>query len=1369
MDPLKMLQSKLPNSDEMDDFLNKVTCLEKTIAALKDGTLDPSKVPDDIDELVDGVKAKSTKKSQQKALAKAPASDDKNSDQRGHDVITKSCRTEPEEPQPQPVSLAGAQVARDSAHAPEVATSGGAKRTTATDYDKWRDWNKSTNPDADELDVSRLPPETRAFMKSIEDDCERRERERREDEDQANVLKNQGNEWYKRKDYDKAVAKYTAALKILPSSHIILANRAQAYLKLNRHADAIADCDKALALDARNVKALHRRGLARMALGATLEAVTDFEKALRWDPGNADATAALASAKRALVLAAEEEAVMKARACASTGAMMSADGQPSPTAGSVSELERLDAALEALHRCIREAEEAPTSTPATAGNRQIGAATGAQNDVGGKDQEGGKESGTSQRGGVSGASVRDLKSAIDAVRAALVSEDTRIYLRVKGGLGTLCDLLRRQLSASSTGTIMSGAHGPESSETKEGHAAAAAASEQEGRSAIAPGGIKPSKGEGERGDGNREEAAKGGAEGAGGADASKTLAGGVKVESRNTANLGGALMLALAQAVINERNCELVIDNGAAALALAALERALATLCSDGRQNQASSGAGDKGSGEGGKNAAVFDPLGARKREGLHGKGSTGTAQPSPGVNSGAAMQGIGTRNPAGNGMASAGADGSSKRAGGGAGSSDTLAAGLWETVAGAASLLDIATRDPRARVVVAMSEGALPALLWLSQPPGPGRVVPGNGSAPARHLSSSRGATPGQGAGDDPNVLLAHVLGLGVLRNCALDAGFAAKVASYGGPELLSSAAAAPAAAPPTNDATGKAGLDAGSNRDSMSSSPSSSAASPLSSSSVPSVQGKRRVVELLASLLASPYSDVRERAAGALGNLSVADSWRDELRGAAAGVRGDDKESVLTTSGGVVVPLLRLVAKERDQLLGAGRGRLAADTTSSGGRVGTEGDAVSKSNSNAASNSSANSSSTKDSSGEALASQAYGVINSALGCLMNLAIHGGVQGPLADAGGVPVLLDLVGDGQGHEQGKGSPRLTNGVSGKAPYPAAPATLVYKALGVLARSFANPAVRDTIISHPALLPMLHRQLSWAADELRSSGSSSKGASLKEGGKTAGASAPAQAKAGGGAGADDSMSGADAAAKVAENGARLLVLCLQASPALRKAMGAKLPPASSSSSQPASTSSPGKENGVADGSKVSSQTTAANEGNLNGNKGSFNGTSGGINGNGEGKEDGKTVPKPANGKGPLTEGNKAAKRAAEPVPERLSHKVARYVEPLLLLVDITRHDSLAIATNASLCLAELAREKEGIAALCSRASVTALVALMSASDTGKPAAYKAQLPAARKNAAIALARMAQHEGCLELIREMKGIEMMHSILQDERRK
>ena len=83
---------------------------------------------------------------------------------------------------------------------------------------------------------------------------------------------------------------------------------------------------------------------------------------------------------------------------------------------------------------------------------------------------------------------------------------------------------------------------------------------------------------------------------------------------------------------------------------------------------------------------------------------------------------------------------------------------------------------------------------------------------------------------------------------------------------------------------------------------------------------------------------------------------------------------------------------------------------------------------------------------------------------------------------------------------------------------------------------------------------------------------------------------------------------------------------------------------------------------------------------------------------------------------------------------------------------TQAQQESMSGNSALCLSELAKVPGAPAKMYEMEAVPALVNLMSKLQAGT-----------KKNAAIALARMASEPRCLARIRDMQGIEMMHVII------
>ncbi|CAI5663412.1 unnamed protein product [Oreochromis niloticus] len=98
------------------------------------------------------------------------------------------------------------------------------------------------------------------------------------------ALKQEGNDFVKKSQYQDALEKYTECLKLKPEECAIYTNRALCYLKLERFAEAKQDCDAALKLEPTNKKAFYRRAMANKGLKDYLACSSDLQEVLQQDP-----------------------------------------------------------------------------------------------------------------------------------------------------------------------------------------------------------------------------------------------------------------------------------------------------------------------------------------------------------------------------------------------------------------------------------------------------------------------------------------------------------------------------------------------------------------------------------------------------------------------------------------------------------------------------------------------------------------------------------------------------------------------------------------------------------------------------------------------------------------------------------------------------------------------------------------------------------------------------------------------------------------------------------------------------------------------------------------------------------------------------
>jgi tetratricopeptide (TPR) repeat protein len=98
----------------------------------------------------------------------------------------------------------------------------------------------------------------------------------------------EGNDHYKAKEYEQALAAYTQAIALAPGQAAIYLSRGTTYSQLGQYDQAIADYTQAITLDPRHVTAYHNRGDIYYTLQDYHLALADYERALALDPSQAN-------------------------------------------------------------------------------------------------------------------------------------------------------------------------------------------------------------------------------------------------------------------------------------------------------------------------------------------------------------------------------------------------------------------------------------------------------------------------------------------------------------------------------------------------------------------------------------------------------------------------------------------------------------------------------------------------------------------------------------------------------------------------------------------------------------------------------------------------------------------------------------------------------------------------------------------------------------------------------------------------------------------------------------------------------------------------------------------------------------------------
>ncbi|KAI9759881.1 MAG: Hsp90 cochaperone [Chaenotheca gracillima] len=123
----------------------------------------------------------------------------------------------------------------------------------------------------------------------------------------ADALKAEGNAAFSAKDFDLAIEKFSKAIELDPSNHILYSNRSGAYASKRQYAQALEDANKVTEMKPEFAKGWGRKGSALHGTGDLVGAVDAYEEALRIDPSNGPAKASLEAVNRAIQQEAKDD------------------------------------------------------------------------------------------------------------------------------------------------------------------------------------------------------------------------------------------------------------------------------------------------------------------------------------------------------------------------------------------------------------------------------------------------------------------------------------------------------------------------------------------------------------------------------------------------------------------------------------------------------------------------------------------------------------------------------------------------------------------------------------------------------------------------------------------------------------------------------------------------------------------------------------------------------------------------------------------------------------------------------------------------------------------------------------------------------
>ncbi|KAI9925729.1 hypothetical protein AWENTII_012163 [Aspergillus wentii] len=125
----------------------------------------------------------------------------------------------------------------------------------------------------------------------------------------ADALKAEGNKAFSAKDYPTAIEKFSQAIGLDSSNHILYSNRSAVYAAQGNYQGALDDANKATEIKPDWSKGWGRKGAAYRGLGDLLAAHDAYEEALKLDAGNEQAKTGLSNVKRAINAEAQADGV----------------------------------------------------------------------------------------------------------------------------------------------------------------------------------------------------------------------------------------------------------------------------------------------------------------------------------------------------------------------------------------------------------------------------------------------------------------------------------------------------------------------------------------------------------------------------------------------------------------------------------------------------------------------------------------------------------------------------------------------------------------------------------------------------------------------------------------------------------------------------------------------------------------------------------------------------------------------------------------------------------------------------------------------------------------------------------------------------
>jgi len=128
---------------------------------------------------------------------------------------------------------------------------------------------------------------TQRLLKTLELDKKKKDAAAYLDDEKAEEAKQRGNDFFRAKDWPKAVAEYEEAVKRAPKNAAIRNNLSAALCKIMDFNGAKREVEKAIELDSKYVKAWARKGDIEMVMKEFHKAVDSYKTGLELEPKNA--------------------------------------------------------------------------------------------------------------------------------------------------------------------------------------------------------------------------------------------------------------------------------------------------------------------------------------------------------------------------------------------------------------------------------------------------------------------------------------------------------------------------------------------------------------------------------------------------------------------------------------------------------------------------------------------------------------------------------------------------------------------------------------------------------------------------------------------------------------------------------------------------------------------------------------------------------------------------------------------------------------------------------------------------------------------------------------------------------------------------